>query len=66
MGLLRSKTYLENITINDVLLGQPTIVKSDGAPFSSGDSMKDLWFAWDDNRIPSGEILEDGIIIPDS
>jgi hypothetical protein len=64
MGLLRSKTYAENITINGVLLGQPTIVTAAGEPFTPGASMDDLWFGWDDQRIPSG-VLRDGEITPD-
>jgi hypothetical protein len=65
MGLLRSKTYAEHFTVNGVLLGQPTIVTAAGEPFTPGASMDDLWFAWDDSRIPNGEIDQDGNIIVD-
>jgi hypothetical protein len=58
MGLLRSKTYQQNITVNGVLLGQPTIVNEDGEPFTPGSNIEDLWFGWEDHRIPGG-ILEE-------
>lgn len=65
MGLVRSKKYAENITVNDVLLGQPTIVTATGEPFTPGANMDDLWFGWDDNRIPNGVLEEDGTVTPD-
>jgi hypothetical protein len=65
MGLVRSKQYVENVTINDVLLGQPTIGNSDGTPFQPGDDMSNLWFLWDDSRIPTGELV-DGEVVPDT
>jgi hypothetical protein len=63
--MLRSKTYAENITINGVLLGQPTIVTAAGEPFTPGVSIEDLWFGWDDHRIPSGVLGDDGTITVD-
>lgn len=65
MGRLRSKTYVENVTVGETLLGLPTIVRSDGMSFSPGDSMDNLWFAWDDPRIPSGVLEPDGTITPE-
>lgn len=65
MGLLRSKTYTDNLTINDVLLGQPVIVNGNGQPFGPGDDIADLWFGWDDSRIPNGVLADNGTITVD-
>lgn len=64
--MLRSKTYADNLTIDGVLLGQPTIVNGSGVPYQPGDDIADLWFAWDDARIPSGVLEPDGSITPDT
>lgn len=64
--MLRSKTYADALTINGVLLGSPVIVRSDGQPFAPGDDISDLWFAWDDPRVPSGVLEPDGSIVSDS
>jgi hypothetical protein len=42
MGLVRSKTYADAVTINGVLLGQPVIGSRDGMPFAPGDDLADL------------------------
>ena len=65
MGMVRSKTYAPDTVVNGVLLGQPVVVNVSGQPFGPGDDIGDLWFAWDDNRLPSG-VLADGEITPDA
>lgn len=58
MGRILSKTYPENLAIDGVLLGQPTIVTATGEPFAPGDSLSELWFCWDDPRIPDQVLPE--------
>jgi hypothetical protein len=58
MGLLKSKTYVEGIVINGVLLGQPVIVNEHDEIAGPGDDLNQCWWGWDDHRIPGG-ILEE-------
>lgn len=52
--------------VNNVMLGDPVApVRPDGSPAQPGDSMMDLFWAWDDHRIPQGLIEADGTIVPD-
>lgn len=60
MGRIIGKTYNALTEVAGVRLGQPTVVKADGTPPVEGDSLTDCFFAWDDSRIPSGEIDADG------
>lgn len=64
MGMLRSKTYADNITVNGVLLGQPVIVNDSGDAYAPGDDITALWFAWDDSAFPTGvcEVV-DGVLV---
>jgi hypothetical protein len=54
MGRLRSTTDHTGLVIDGVVLGDP--VEFDNDPTT---------FEWDDHRIPTGEILADGTIVPD-
>jgi hypothetical protein len=64
VGQIRSKTYAQDVTINGVMLGQPTIVNADLLPAGPGDDLTACWWLWDDSRIPTGELI-DGQVIPD-
>lgn len=64
MGLLRSTTYPEGMTVNGVTLGDPIIVNAQGQPYAPGDDITALRFAWDDALLPNGELI-DGEIVPD-
>lgn len=70
MGTIRSQTNLTGQTVNGVLLGDPVApVRADGSPAQPGDSMGDLFWAWDDAAYPTGVAnLVDGevVITPDS
>lgn len=59
MGILRSKTYVADLSFNGVLLGEPTLVTSDGVTAGPGSILDDLWFAWADPRIPNGIVNAD-------
>lgn len=62
MGTLRSKVNHTGLEINGVMLGDPVApVRVDGSPALPGDAMSDLWWLWDDPRLPTGEII-DGLI----
>jgi hypothetical protein len=65
VGLLRSKTYVEATVVNGVLLGQPVIVNERGETAGPGDDLNQCWWGWDDQRIPSGVLGDDGEITPD-
>lgn len=66
MGTLRSQTNLSGVTVNGVLLGDPVApVRSDSTPAQIGDSMSDLWFAWDDSAFPNGTVDSEGNVTPD-
>jgi hypothetical protein len=55
MGTLRSFTNWTGMkTVNGVLLGDPVELDEDPATLE-----------WDDHRIPSGVITEDGTVVPD-
>jgi hypothetical protein len=56
MGRILGKTYNAATEVAGVRLGQPLVVKADGTPPEEGDSLTDCYFAWDDSRIPDGEI----------
>ena len=67
MGTLRSQTNLTGTEVNGVLLGDPLApVRADGSPAQPGDSMGDLFWAWDHETLPSGEMLADGTILADN
>lgn len=61
MGTLRSATDCSGITIHGITLGLPTF--TDEMPSLEPDP---LLFAWDDPRLPSGVIEDDGTITPDA
>lgn len=69
MGTLRSQVNHAGAEINGVTLGQPIApVHADGSPSQAGDSMADLFWAWDDSRLPGGTVeLIDGelVVTPD-
>jgi len=66
MGTLRSQTNHTGLVVNDVTLGDPIApVRPDGSPAQPGDSMADLFWAWDDSALPTGELLADGTILAD-
>lgn len=59
MGTLRSASDCTGLVINGVTLGEPTFtdeMQADANP---------ILFAWDDPRLPSGVIDDDGTIIVD-
>lgn len=62
MGTLRSQTNLTGQTVNGILLGDPVApVRADGSPAQPGDSMADLFWAWDDSAFPTGvAVVVDG------
>lgn len=64
MGRLRSRLNATGEVVNDVVLGQPTVVGPDGEQPLPGDNIADLFFAWDDSALPNGELV-DGEIVPD-
>lgn len=68
MGILRSKTYLSNIIVNGITLGDPVLLVRENEnlrPQKMGDSVEDLWYCWDDSSILNGEVLSDGTVLPD-
>ena len=54
MGCLRSTTDLTGLVVDGVTLGDPVELDDDPTTWE-----------WDDHRIPTGEILADGTIVPD-
>ena len=62
MGMLKSKTNKQGVSVSGVTLGFPTIVREDGQPSQSGDVVADLWFGWSDSRLVDGTIDADGTI----
>jgi hypothetical protein len=62
MGRIIGKTYNAVTEVAGVRLGQPTVVKADGTPPAEGDTLTDCYFAWDDSRIPTGEIDATGVL----
>jgi len=60
MGTLRSASDCTGLHINGITLGEPTF--TDVIPTLEG---QPLMFAWDDPRIPSGVIEDDGTITLD-
>jgi hypothetical protein len=62
MGRIIGKTYNAVTEVSGVRLGQPVVVKADGTPPVEGDSLAECWFAWDDSRIPDGEIDATGTL----
>jgi hypothetical protein len=55
MGTLRSHTNHTGMVVDGVLLGDPVELDDDPTTYE-----------WDDHRIPTGEILADGTIVPDA
>jgi hypothetical protein len=62
MGRIIGKTYNAATEVQGVRLGRPLVVKADGTPPEEGDSLADCFFAWDDSRIPDGEIDATGVL----
>ena len=62
MRTLRSKFNNSGIVVNGITLGQPPILAQD---LTDPQAISEAFFIWDDSGIPTGEILEDGTIIPD-
>lgn len=62
MGTLRSKFNHSGMVINNITLGQPPILAQD---LTDPQAISDAYFIWDDSAIPTGEILQDGTIVPD-
>lgn len=62
MGRIIAKQYNAATEVAGVRLGQPTVVKADGTAPQEGDSLTDCYFAWDDSRIPTGEIDAAGVL----
>lgn len=60
MGTLRSASYCSGLVINGLTLGEPTF--TDEIPPLEA---QPLMFAWDDPRLPSGVIEDDGIVTLD-
>jgi hypothetical protein len=60
MGTLRSASDCSGLVVNGVTLGEPTF--TDEVPSLDPDP---LLFAWDDPRLPSGVIEDDGTITLD-
>lgn len=60
MGTLRSASDCSDLIINNVTLGEPTFTDV-MPPLEDGP----LMFAWDDPRLPSGVIEDDGAITLD-
>lgn len=63
MGRLVSKSDRRSLVIDGVTLGFPTITREDGSPSQAGDLIDDLWFAWDDDGLPTGTIQADGSVV---
>jgi hypothetical protein len=55
MGTLRSHTNHTGMIVDGITLGEPVELDDDPATWE-----------WDDHRIPTGEILADGTIVPDA
>ena len=61
--MLLSKVNLSGMEVNGVLLGDPVApVRGDGSPAQFGDSMADLFWMWDDPRLPSGELIDGSVV----
>lgn len=58
MGTLRSASDCSGLIVNGITLGMPTFT-------NEIDPSVEVLFAWDDPRIPSGFIDNDGTIIID-
>jgi hypothetical protein len=58
MGTLRSASDCTGMEVNQITLGEPTFT-------DEIDEGVAALFAWDDSRIPNGEITNDGEIIVD-
>lgn len=77
MGKLRSKTNHRPTKHNGVTLGEPLVVLADGTlpPEGAniadgtlspeGANIADCFWQWDDGAFPTGELLEDGTLVPD-
>jgi hypothetical protein len=62
MGTLRSKTNRVGVVVNGVTLGDAPITLIDGTPPQPGDSITELWFRWDDPRLPTGIVYASGAV----
>ena len=76
MGTLRATTYLTNVQVQGVTLGEPTILVWDTTvtpavlrPQAPGDPATALVFAYDDASFPDGTVALDAtgkaVITPD-
>lgn len=59
MGTLRSASDCTGLHVRGITLGEPTFTDADDATVTPS------LFAWDDSRLPSGVIEDDGTITPD-
>lgn len=64
MGRLRSKTNAVK-TVNGVALGEPVIADAGGNPPVKGDTITELFFTFDDPRLPNGLLNADGSVTLD-
>jgi len=55
MGRLWSHTDHTSLVVDGIILGDPVELDEDPTTWE-----------WDDNRIPNGEILADGTIVPEA
>lgn len=62
MGTLRSKTNRAGVVVNGVVLGDAPISHIDGSAPQPGDSITELWFIWDDPRLPTGVVYATGAV----
>ncbi|MHB1098519.1 MAG: hypothetical protein ACYCZR_03075 [Burkholderiales bacterium] len=62
MGSLRAKINHAPERVNGVRLGEPTIVREDGSSPEPGDDIRDLFWQWNDSRIPDGVVGDTGVI----
>lgn len=59
MGTLRSASDCTGLSLNNVVLGQPTFTDA------RDETVTPVLYAWDDPRLPNGVIEDDGSITPD-
>lgn len=59
MGTLRSASDCTGMTVGTITLGDPTFTDA------VDETADPILFVWDDHRIPSGVIEDDGTITPD-
>jgi hypothetical protein len=65
MGQLRARIHHGTKATNGVTLGDPVVVRADGTPAAPGDDLADLFWVWDDPRLPTGLVDRAGVITVD-